>query len=401
MNKKPLIISGLVVIILGGAVAMMAFLSSLKEPPRIRKAPEVKKYVRTEAVKYEDILTHVIAYGRVETAQSLDLFSEVSGRMVEGKVRLKQGQNFKKGDLLFQIDATEASLTLKSQKSNFLRDLAAILPDLKIDYPESFDIWQQYFSKLEIEKDLPKLPASQSEKEKTFLATKGIYSTFYTIKSAEERLKKHWYFAPFDGSFSEIVMESGAFVNSGTRIGKIMRKGYHELKVAVETKDIPWIQLGVETSIYSNETQQSWRGTVARISDYINQNTQSIDVFIAIDPSGGKIYDGQFIEAAIPARIIKDGMEIPRNLIYNSNEVYVLEDSLLKVKPITIHRLMDETAVFSGLLEGEDLVVEPLINAHNNMKAFKLTDRDINLERKAPMDSKLTERQSDSNQTKR
>ncbi|MEQ9218090.1 MAG: HlyD family efflux transporter periplasmic adaptor subunit [Cyclobacteriaceae bacterium] len=401
MNKKPLIISGLVVIILGGAVALMAFLSSLKEPPKIRKVPEVKKYVRTEEVKYEDILTHVIAYGRVETAQSLDLLSEVSGRMYEGKVRLKEGQNFRRGDLLFQIDATEASLTLKSQKSNFLRDLAAILPDLKIDYPESFEVWQGYFSKLEIEKDLPPLPEFQSEKEKTFLATKGIYSTFYTIKSAEERLRKHWYYAPFDGSISEIVLETGAFVNSGTKIGKIMRKGYHELKVAVETKDIPWIQLGTETSIYSNETQQSWRGSVARISDYINQNTQSIDVYISIDPSGGKIYDGQFIEAAIPARIIKDGMEIPRNIIYNGNEVFVLEDSLLKVKPITIHRLMDETAVFSGLIEGEDLVAEPLINAHNNMKAYKLSEREIDLERKSPMDSKLTERQSDSQQNKR
>ncbi|XOV95335.1 MAG: efflux RND transporter periplasmic adaptor subunit [Bacteroidota bacterium] len=199
---------------------------------------------------------------------------------------------------------------------------------------------------------------------------------------------------------SEIVLETGAFVNPGTRIGKIMRKGYHELKVAVETKDIPWIQLGSEATIYSNETQQSWKGTVARISDYINQNTQSIDVYIAIDPSGGRIYDGQFIEAAIPARVIKDGMEIPRNIIYHGNEVFVLEDTLLKVKSINIYRLMDETAVFSGLEEGEALVVEPLINAHNNMKAYKANDRDIDLERKESTDTKLTERQANTSENK-
>ncbi len=397
MNKRTLVISVIVIVILAAAVSLMAFLSSLKEEPRVRKPPEIKKYVRTEKVKYSDILTHVIAYGRVETAQSLDLLSEVSGRMYEGKVRLKEGQDFRKGDLLFYIDDTEASLSLKSQKSNFLRDLAAILPDLKIDYPESFQTWQEYFSTLQIDEDLPMLPESRSEKEKTFLATQGIYSNFYTIKSVEERLKKHKYYAPFDGSISEVVLETGAFVNPGTRIGRVMRKGYHELKVAVETKDIPWIQLGSEASIYSNETQQTWKGNVVRISDYINQNTQSIDVYISIDPSGGKIYDGQFIEAAIPARVIRDGMEIPRNIIYQGNEVFVLEDTLLKVKPITIHRLMDETAVFSGLSEGEDLVVDPLINAHNNMKAFKLSDRDIDLERKDAIDSKLTERQSDSN----
>lgn len=373
----------------------MSFLSSLKEEPKIRKAVEVRKYVETQPVKYEDIQTHVVAYGRVETAQSLDLLSEVSGRMYEGKVRLKAGQNFKAGDLLFYIDPKEPSLILKSQKSNFLRDIAAILPDLKIDYAESYDVWQDYFSRLEIDSDLPPLPDSKTEKEKTFLATKGIYSTFYTIKSAEERLKKHWYYAPFDGSITEIVMETGAFVNPGTRIGRVMKKGFHELKVAVETRDIPWIQLGTEATIYSGETQQTWKGRVARISDYINANTQSIDVYLSIDPSGGKIYDGQFIEAAIPARIIKDGLEVPRNILYNSNEVFVIEDSLLKVKEVKVHRLMEQDAVISGLTPGEDLVVEPLINAHNNMKAFKLSDRDIDLEKKDNKEMKLTERQSD------
>ncbi len=45
-----------------------------------------------------------MAFGRVQTAQSLDLLSEVSGRMFEGQVRLKEGQNFRKGTLLFYID---------------------------------------------------------------------------------------------------------------------------------------------------------------------------------------------------------------------------------------------------------------------------------------------------------
>ncbi len=393
MNKRPLLIAIIVVLILVGSYFLMAFLSSLKEEPKIRQAVEVKKYVETQAVKYQDILSYVIAYGRVQTAQSLDLLSEVPGRMHQGKARLKAGQNFKAGDLLYYIDSTEPSLILKSQKSNFLRDIAAILPDLKIDYAESYELWKNYFSMLEITKDLPPLPPSKSEKEKTFLATKGIYSTFYSIKSAEERLKKHWYYAPFDGSITEVVMETGAYVNAGTRIGRIMKKGYHELKVAVETRDIPWIQLGAEATIYSGETQQTWNGSVARVSDYINENTQSIDVYLTIDPSGGKIYDGQFIEAAIPARTINDGLEIPRNILYNGNEVFVIEDSLLKVKEVTVHRLMEENAVISGLAVGEDLVVEPLINAHNNMKAYKLSDRDIDLERKGSKETKLSERQ--------
>ena len=136
------------------------------------------------------------------------------------------------------------TFNLKSQKSNFLRDIAAILPDFKVDFRDNFDAWSKYFSSIDIEKDLPELPKTKSEKEKTFLATKGIYSTFYSIKSAEARLKKHRYYAPFDGSITEVVMESGAFINPGTRIGRVMKTNALELQVSVETRDVAWIQNG-------------------------------------------------------------------------------------------------------------------------------------------------------------
>ncbi|MEM9327511.1 MAG: HlyD family efflux transporter periplasmic adaptor subunit [Bacteroidota bacterium] len=369
-------------LIIFGSVAIAAYLSTLKEPPKEKEQAMIRRYVRTTPVQYQDIETSVVAYGRVQTAQSLDLLSEVGGRMYEGAIRLKAGQAFKKGTLLFYIDDTEAELSLKSQKSTFMRDVAGILPDMQLDYPDSYPIWKDYFNGVKLDEDLPALPKIASEKEKTYLATKGIYSTFFNIKSAETRLKKHRYYAPFSGSISEVTLESGAFVSPGAKIGKIIRAGLHELQVSVETKDIPWIQVGSEASIYSDETKQTWAGRVLRISDFVNQSTQSVDVFIAIQPTGQRIYDGQFMQASVPARVVKDGMIIPRSAIYNGSEVFILEDTLLKTKSIDIVRLQRETAIFKGLEPGSDLVVEPLINAHNNMTAFKLQEKDIDLERK-------------------
>lgn len=389
MKSRQLKVLIAAVVIIGGSVALAAVFAGQKAPPEEKELTVSVRYVKTEPVKYADVETSVVAFGRVETAQSLDLLSEVGGRMYEGNIRLKAGQNFRKGTLLFYIDDEEATLNLKSQKSNFLRDLAAILPDLKIDFDNSYDAWQAYFSNVDIAKDLPKLPENGDEKEKTFLATKGIYSSYYSIKSAESRLKKHRYYAPFDGSVSEVAMETGAFVNPGTRIGKIIRAGAHELKVSVETRDISWIQEGAEVKIYSDETQQYWDGEVLRISDFVNQNTQSVDVFLAIHANGQRIYDGQFLQAAIPARVIKDGMIMPRSAIYNRSEVFVLEDTLLKVKKINVVRLEKESAIFTGLNEGDALVVEPLINAHNNMVAKKLEERDIDLERKTESSKRL------------
>ncbi len=69
-------------------------------------------------------------------------------------------------------------------------------------------------------------------------------------------------------------------------------------------------------------------------------------------------------------------MVIPRNAIFNGTQVFVVADTLLKVRDIQIHKINPESVVFSGLGEGEDLVVEPLINAHNNMRVWKLSEKE-------------------------
>ncbi|WP_462250090.1 efflux RND transporter periplasmic adaptor subunit [Ekhidna sp.] len=378
--KRKLIIVFTPILILILAFMLAGFFAGQKEDPKDKRPQAVKKTVQTKKVNYQSLQTDVVSYGRVETAQTLDLLSEVSGRMYQGNVRLKEGQSFRKGDLLFYIDDKEPSLNLKSQKSNFLRDLAGILPDLKIDFSDNFDAWNGYFSSLDIEKKFAELPEVVSEKEKIFLATKGIYSSYYSIKSAEARLDKHRYYAPFAGSIMEVNLQSGSFINPGVSIGKVMRRGVHELKVSVETKDIPWIKTNSPVKIYSDEMNKYWDGEVSRISDFVNQNTQSVDVFIAIKSTGEKIYDGQFFQAAIPARTVKDGMIMPRNAIYNGNEVYVVQDTLLKARKINVIRLVNEEAIVNGLERGEDLVIEPLIGAYNNMVVEKRENKDIDLE---------------------
>ena len=392
MGRKILQYLVIPLLILLGAGGIMMFLSAQKEEPKKETPPEIKKYVQTQPVKYSDITTEVVAFGRVRTAESLDLIAEVPGRMFQGNVLLKEGQKFNKGALLFRIDNTEAKLNIQAQKSNFLRDLAAILPDFKIDFSGNYPAWESYFRSIDIEKSLPKLPAHSSGQEKTFLATKNIYSTYYAIKSAEANLRKYHFYAPFAGNISIVNLQSGSFVNPGNNIGKILRSNKLELKVAVETKDISWITRGEPVKISSEDGLGQWTGIITRIGEFVNQNTQSIDVFIAIERNDFALYDGQYLKATMPAKQIKNGMIIPRNAIFNDSEVFVLNDTVLNVKQVNIHKLNPETAVFSGIEEGTDLVVEPLVGAHNNMKAFKLEeDKDFDLE------TKLSSTESDEN----
>jgi multidrug efflux pump subunit AcrA (membrane-fusion protein) len=374
MKLRQVIIVGIGLTILIGSFVLSGALSSMKEPPEVKIPEEIKKYVKTERVKYTSIPTEVMAFGRVKSAQSLDLIAEVSGRMNATSISLKEGQRFNRGALLYKIDDREARLNLQSQKSNFLKELAAILPDMKIDFSDNYEAWSKYFSAIDINKPLPELPKYANDKEKTFLATKNIFSSFYTIKSAEVNLNKFSFYAPFGGVISTVDLQSGSFVNPGNKIGTILRSDKLEMKVDVSVSDIDWVEMGSQAQVVT-ESGTVWEGKVARIGEFVNQNTQSIDVFIAINSDKDrKIYDGEYLRSIIPGRQVESGMLIPRSAIFDGNKVFVLQDSSLKVHEINIHKLNSESVVFSGLKEGSELVVEPLINAHNNMKAFKLVE---------------------------
>ncbi|MDH5381090.1 MAG: HlyD family efflux transporter periplasmic adaptor subunit [Cyclobacteriaceae bacterium] len=371
MNKRKIFVSTAGLVLIGLSLYFSGVLGSMAEPPKKSQPKAVAKFVKTVPVKYSDTETQITAYGRVRTAQSLDMIAEVSGRMMQGAVSLKEGQAFRKGTLLFRIDDEESRLNLQSQKSNFLKDLASILPDIKVDYPTEFDVWQNYFSSIQIEKSLPELPDYNSDKIKTFLATRNILSTYYSIKSQESRLKKHNFYAPFSGNIYSINLQSGSFVNPGSNIGKLIRSDKLELKVDVGASEISWIELGSKAGIYS-ENETEWIGTVSRIGEFVNQNTQSIDVFISIDANDHPLYDGQFLRAIMPTRNISNSMLIPRSIIFNRDEVFVVEDTVLRVEKIKIFKVNEETVVMGGLTPGTDLVIEPLVNAYNGMSVSKL-----------------------------
>ncbi len=384
MKKRQIIILLSAAVIFGGSFGLSQWLAEQKEEPEKEIPVEKKKYVKTQKVEYSDIRTQVVAYGRTQSVEELDLTPEVSGRMYQGKITLKEGYKFKKGDLLISIDDKEAKLKLQSQVSTFLKDLAAIAPDLKIDYKERYDVWFDYYNSIETSKALPPLPAISSQKEKTFLATKNILSSYYTIKSQEENLRKYRIFAPFNGSITKVNLQSGSFVNPGANIARIVRTDKIEMAVDVPLKDVSWIRRGEEVTVSTEDGTKSWTGVVSRIGDIVNPQTQSIDVYLEIKNDHQRVYGGQYLKAIIPGEQVKDAIELPRNILVDASHVYVVEDSLLKRVQIHVHKVNAETVVFNGIPEGADIVTEQLINAANNMKVYKLSDdgKDIDLENK-------------------
>ena len=326
------------------------------------------KEVKVKSIIYQDIKSEITVFGRLTSSSPSEVVAEVAGVIKRGDVPLKEGHSFTKGQVLFQIDNREARLGVQSLKSTFLKNLAAILPDLKVDFPAAFEKWKTYFQTIDMNKPLIELPQIDTQKEKVFLATKDILKGYYDIKQKEINLEKYSVKAIFSGTFVSITAHEGSFTSIGREVAKIIETSNLDLKVSVPVQDIKWIRLGTQIDIEEESTGHQWHGHITRISKIVNQNTQSIDVFSAVQSTQYPIYEGMYLKTTIPTVVFKQALEVSRSAIFNNNQVYIVEnDSILKVKTVHILKINPETAIISGLDSAYSLVIEPLLNVYEGM----------------------------------
>jgi multidrug efflux pump subunit AcrA (membrane-fusion protein) len=388
MKNKILLSLAAAIIFLGGGYVLYEWLGSMQEEPPKRAAKQQTMAVKIQNATPSTIEAEIITFGRVESEQPVDIVAEVSGKIRES-VSLQVGQSVRKGQVLFTLGKETFELGLQAQKSNFMREIAMILPDMKIDYPNRYQDWSSYFADLEVEKVLPKLPVYQSEKEKTFLATKGILASYYNIKAQEATLDKYVVTAPFSGSISEVYLQNGSVSPPNGKVLRLVQNSQLELKVPVDTRDVHWLKTGTKVGVATEDDTQKWIGTIARIGDIVNPATQSLDVYVKIQNGKDPIYAGMYLRATMQGGTIQNAIEVPRRAVFNDNEIYTVKnDSVLHLQTVQIKKSNKETLIISGVNEGEKVVTEPLINAYDEMIVKVLKEGKTNKEEEKTISAK-------------
>lgn len=362
IDKRIVVIAAFIFIV-GLAYGLMRFLAAQKEEMKQRPAVEAKRFVKAVPVKYTTILSQVAADGRLTSVAEVDIVAEASGRLQQGEVALKKGTRFSKGDVLFVVYPDEAALALKASKSQFLNTLANLLPDIRIDYPEQEEGYMEFFSSISLDHPLPQFPEVKDEKLKIFLTSRNVLSQYYNIRKDELQLSRRTSVAPFNGTFTEVNLEVGSYTNTGGRVAKAIRTDELELEVPVKRFDAAWIKIGDQVTVESDRRGLSWKGKVIRKSPFVDPNTQSQAIFIRIlNHRNPNLLSGEYLTAEFPGHPIENAMEVPRNVVFNTNEVFVIVEDKLEKRVANVIKENEKTLVFNGLEEGEVLVMQPLIN---------------------------------------
>lgn len=364
--------------ILGILLIVASFLLSKKLIDNKKKPkPVVAKVIKTvfiDTVKNATIPIIIPANGSLTAKQRVELYSEVQGVFRSGSHLFKSGQLYKKGQTLIRVDASEYYASVQSSKSNLYNSIAAIMPDLRLDFPDVFPKWQSYLNGFDLNKTTPKLPEMTSEKENYFITGRGIVTNYYNVKNLEQRLAKYTITAPFSGILTEALVTEGSLIRNGQKLGEFINPSVYEMEVAISESFAEILKAGETVTLTNLDETETYNGVISRVNGSIDATTQTITAFIEV--KNDNLKEGMFLEANLKAQSIENAIEIDRNLLTDNQEIFIVRDSILAVLPAKPIHFSETKVVLKEVPNGTIILKRPVPGAFAGMLIKPYVERE-------------------------
>ncbi|WP_299364124.1 HlyD family efflux transporter periplasmic adaptor subunit [Winogradskyella sp.] len=365
MRKYLSAIIGIALIILG--VLVFNLMNSRKNVEVSDNTEEIDILpISVKLVELTNIPYVIEATGILKAKERIEIYSEVQGILKSTKTPFKIGNSFQKGESLIIINSDEHLAQIKSSRSDLMNQIAAMLPDMEIDYPNVYKKWEAYLEDFDLNASrTQKLPSAESNKEKLFVSGKNIYNSYYNLKNLEERLSKYYINAPYNGIVTESNVNVGTLIRSGQKLGEFIDNSRFELEISVPATENKFLKKNTEVGLVTIDKSESFKGLITRINGKIDQSTQTINVIVGV--KGDDLKDGQYLTAQIRGNDLTNVFKIDNALILENNNVYVVEDNRLQLKTIEVVNYQGNMAVVTGLEHKMLLANEKIANAYPGM----------------------------------
>ena len=345
-RRQIYIVAGFVIL------ALAIFLSSrLGEEEQEEGRPQQEKvYVEVQQVTPGTVQSYVTLTGRVIPKDRIEIFAEVGGIFIDRGTPFKVGYDYRKGEVLVQIDSDEAQQRLISSKSAFLNVLAQVVPDLKIDFPEIYEPWRDYLVNFNVNRPLPPLPNVTTDRQQLFLTGRNVYSQYYALKEQETQLRNYIIRAPFDGTLTEALINEGTLVRVGQKLGEFIKTDIYELEAAISPSELQYIKKGDQVQLQVPNSEVTYTGRISRINASIDNETQTVLVYIQV--SHPDLKAGMYLRGKIKAQEFDNAVRLPRDVLVNGNSIYVIQDSTALLKPAEVLKFSSDEVILGSLSEG-------------------------------------------------
>ena len=210
--------------------------------------------VRTEEVGRRDLEAIVTASGNIRARRTVDISSDVSGRIVE--LNVDEGDDVQEGQVLLRIDQTQFQAAVAqwraglSQREAQAAQQNASLIQATREYDRMQGLWTRD-STLVSRQQVDDAATQAEVAEALFTAAEhGVDQASATLAEAEDRLSKTTIRAPISGKVTRLNIELGetAIVgtmnNPGSLLLTVSDLSVIEAVMQVDETDVPEISIG-------------------------------------------------------------------------------------------------------------------------------------------------------------
>lgn len=314
--------------------------------------------VAVATVEARDVPVQLRPIATVEAFATVTVRSRVSGQLQ--KIHITPGQDIKKGDLLFEIDARPFEIALHEAQARLDRD-TALAKNAKIDAERMAGLRKNNV-------------ATQEEADKMAFAAEAAGATIRADEAAIENAKLQIDYAkirsPVDGRAGSHLADVGNVIKEDdTQLLIINQILPIYVSFALPEQDLETVKKHmqpeppvVDVTIPPNMTP-SESGRLTFIDNRVDSDTGTIRMRATFDNEQRRLWPGQFVQATLKLTVEKNLPVVSTRAIQAGQDgvfVYVVkEDQTVEMRPVTIRREMgEETVLESGLKPGERVVTD-------------------------------------------
>jgi hypothetical protein len=384
---------------------ILLILVNAKPPPQLKSTLALAPLVHIEAAKMRPLQMTIKGYGRAQSKERWQAVAEVSGRVIFRHPGLEKGSMLPAGTRALQIDPVDYQLKLAQAKS----DLKSAIADAdrigltKNKQSLSLDLENNRLKLLEkelkrkqglVKKGSISRSLVDQEQSNVFaqqqkvldlttrlqlipndvdVAQARIQVNQSRVKEAQRKLDKTAIIIPFDARITQVYAELDQVINLQAILLKANHIGameipaqfsFNDLKQLIgqarhrrsaqesEFPDIKQLNLQADIKLYSGNDIVQWPGRVSRVSDSIDAQGNTIALIIEMendwkhfDPfKRPPVLNDMFVEVNVKAQTTVV-LSVPTKAIHG-DKIYIVQDGLLSVKPISI---LFESGEYSAL----------------------------------------------------
>ena len=351
-------INGLRMALLAISILMALFSASCGQKME-QKAEKPPVPVKAGKVVMKQMPVQISVTGTVESSSTIAVRAQVGGLLT--KVHFTEGQDVRKGDILFTIDQRPYEAALKQAEANLSRSRAQA---------ENSRMEEKRYAEL-----VKKGYVSRTQYDQVRTASEALEATMEADRAVAENARLNLSYciirSPIAGRTGSLMVHDGNLIKANADSPMVTINQIRPVSVSFS---IPEKQLAeirkymasgtLKTEAFtSNDGSAPSEGRLEFMDNAVDPATGTIRLKGRFDNSSLRLWPGQFVNVLLTLHVEKDAVVVENRAVQTGQKgqfVFVIkEDSTAEMRPVILSRTAgNESVISKGLNPGEVVVTD-------------------------------------------